>query len=60
MAVRHQALPDRRAGGADGEEPGAPQPPAVGERSISVSGDLGGIASSGDNAYNIQVRREKE
>jgi len=37
-----------------------PTMPAAGERSISVSGNLGGIASTGDNAVNIQGQAAKE
>ena len=33
---------------------------AAGPRSISVTGDLDGIASTGDNAVNMQVREGKE
>jgi hypothetical protein len=33
---------------------------AAGPRSISVTGDLDGIASTGDNAVNMQVRERKE
>lgn len=34
--------------------------PAAGERSISVSGNLGGIASTGDNTVNVQGQAAKE
>jgi hypothetical protein len=37
-----------------------PVVPAVGERSINVNGNLDGIASTGDNAWNVQGRTAKE
>ena len=37
-----------------------PGPSAAGPRSISVTGNLDGIASTGDNAVNTQVREGKE
>ena len=37
-----------------------PAEPAPGERSISVNGNLSGIASTGDNALNVQGQAAKE
>jgi hypothetical protein len=44
----------------DARESAEPVVPAAGERSISVSGNLDGIASTGDNTVNIQGQAAKE
>ncbi len=44
----------------DDRGPAEPVVPAAGERSISVRGNLGGIASTGDNAVSIQRQAAKE
>jgi len=44
----------------DARGPAEPVVPAAGERSISVSGNLGGIASTGDNMVNVQGQAAKE
>jgi hypothetical protein len=42
------------------DRPTGPTASAAGERSISVAGNLGGIASTGDNAVNVQGQAAKE
>ncbi|MGO8961941.1 MAG: hypothetical protein ACLQFR_31900 [Streptosporangiaceae bacterium] len=42
------------------DSPAEPAVPTAGERSISVSGNLDGIASTGDNAVNVQGQAAKE
>lgn len=47
-----EGTPDRSLAGSGAS--------ATGPHSISVTGDLDGIASTGDNALNMQVRERKE
>ena len=52
-----------RAAGTSGERGTAEPEPVVsgaGERSISVGGDLDGIASTGDNSVNVQRQAARE
>ena len=42
------------------DRPAEPVVPTAGERSISVNGNLDGIASTGDNAVNVQRQAAKK
>jgi len=58
-ALWGQSWATREGGGAasgTGRRPGRPGATATGERSIAAGGDIGGIASTGDDATNIQQR----
>jgi tetratricopeptide (TPR) repeat protein len=49
----------KRPGRRRGDQPQSPAPPGLGGRSVAAGGDISGIASTGDDAVNVQYRAEQ-
>ena len=49
----------KRPGGRHGDQPQSPAAPGPGGRSVAAGGDISGIASTGDDAVNVQYRAEQ-
>ena len=49
----------KRPGRRHGDQPQSPAAPGPGGRSVAAGGDISGIASTGDDAVNVQYRAER-
>jgi tetratricopeptide (TPR) repeat protein len=49
----------KRPGRRHGDDPQSPAAPGLGDRSVAADGDISGIASTGDDAVNVQYRAER-